>query len=268
MTRNNFPQLLLLVFVACIMTAMFSSCSYKQSQAFLDRKNASVPITGYTGSTDVYKIKAQDVLQVRNLQNIKYIVDDVPASAGTGTPSASGGGAAGLGQSYEVAEDGSVALPVIGRVAVLGLSRLEAANKIQDLYSKNLIKNPIIEVKIINLKVTLLGEVRKPGNYPLVRDNTSLIDMLGEAGGITDKGNEKHVKIVRGGVTNPQILEIDLSDVNALSNPAIMLQNQDVVYIEQNRKSLRNEKLQNFTTLIQPALILLNSALIIFTLRK
>lgn len=267
MTRNNFPQLLLLVFVTCTMTAMFSSCSYKQNQAFLDRKNANVPITGYTGSTDVYKIKSQDVLQVRNLQNIKYIVDDVPAAAGTGAPSASGG-AAGLGQSYEVAEDGSVALPVIGRVTVAGLSRLEAANKIQDLYSKNLIKNPIIDVKIINLKVTVLGEVRRPGNYPLLRDNTSLIDMLGEAGGITDKGNEKHIKVVRGGVTNPQIMEIDISDVNALSNPAMMLQNQDVVYIEQNRKAIRNDKLQNFSLLIQPALILLNSALIIFTLRK
>ncbi|AYL94600.1 polysaccharide biosynthesis/export family protein [Mucilaginibacter celer] len=267
MTRNSFPQQLLMVFVLGVMTAFGSSCSYKQSQAFLERKNANAPITGFTGSTDVYKIKAQDVLQVRNLQNIKYIVDDVPASPGTGGAAASTG-TAGLGQSYEVAEDGSVALPVIGRVTVAGLSRLEAANKIQDLYSKNLIKNPIIDVKIINLKVTVLGEVRRPGNYPLIRDNTSLIDMLGEAGGITDKGNEKHIKIVRGGVANPQILEIDLSDVNALTNPAIMLQNQDVIYIEQNRKAIRNEKLQNFSTLIQPALILLNSALIIFTLRK
>jgi polysaccharide export outer membrane protein len=264
MTRNNFPQLLFLSLVIGTMTALCSSCSYKQSQAFLERKNADAPLAGYT-ATNAYKIKPQDVLQVRNLQNIKYIIDDVPT--GTGAP-ASAGSASALGQSYEVAEDGSVALPVIGRVTVGGLSRLEAANKIQDLYSKNLIKNPIIDVKIINLKVTVLGEVRRPGNYPLIRDNTSLIDMLGEAGGITDKGNEKHIRIVRGGVASPQIMEIDLSDASSLANPAIIMQNQDVVYIEQNRKAIRNEKLQNFSTLIQPALILLNSALIIFTLRK
>lgn len=251
--------------MAFLLLSFFSSCSYKQNQAFLERKDAASPITGFTGNAQVYKIKPQDVLQVRNLQNIKYIVDDIPTGTGSGTPSS--GTAAAVGQSYEVAEDGTVALPVIGRVKVDGLSRLEAANKIQDLYGKNLIKNPIIDVKIINLKVTVLGEVRRPGNYQLIKDNASLIDMLGEAGGITDKGNEKHVKVVRGGIVNPQIIELDLSDVASLSSPAMMMQNNDVIYIEQNKKSLRNEKLQNFSTLIQPILLLLNSALIITTIK-
>jgi len=254
--------------MALLLLSFCSSCSYKQNQAFLERKDVNAPITGFTGNVQVYKIKPQDILQVRNLQSIKYIVDDVPAGAGAGTGASSpGGGAAAAGQSYEVAEDGTVALPVIGRVKVDGLSRLEAANKIQDLYSKNLIKNPIIDVKIINLKVTVLGEVRRPGNYQLIKDNASLIDMLGEAGGITDKGNEKHIKIVRGGIVNPQIIELDLSDVSSLSSPAMIMQNNDVVYIEQNKKSLRNEKLQNFSTLIQPILLLLNSALIITTIK-
>lgn len=266
MINCNFPLPFKLILVAFLMLSFFSSCSYKQNQAFLEKKDATSPIAGFTGNAEVYKIRPQDVLQVRNLQNIKYIVDDIPTGAGA-APSSSGGGAAAVGQSYEVAEDGTVALPVIGRVKVDGLSRLEAANKIQDLYGKNLIKNPIIDVKIINLKVTVLGEVRRPGNYQLIKDNASLIDMLGEAGGITDKGNEKRVKIVRGGIVNPQIMEVDLSDVASLSSPAMMMQNNDVIYIEQNRKSLRNEKLQNFSTLIQPILLLLNSALIITTIK-
>ncbi|MDB5148452.1 MAG: hypothetical protein JWQ57_2472 [Mucilaginibacter sp.] len=264
MIKCNFPPPLKLILMAFLLLNFCSACSYKQNQAFLEKKDATSPIAGFTGNAQIYKIKPQDILQVRNLQNIKYIVDDV--STGTAGTSSSGG-AAGFGQSYEVAEDGTVALPVIGRVQVDGLSRLEAANKIQDLYGKNLIKNPIIDVKIINLKVTVLGEVRRPGNYQLIKDNASLIDMLGEAGGITDKGNEKHVKVVRGGIVNPQIIELDLSDVASLSSPAMMMQNNDVVYIEQNKKSLRNEKLQNFSTLIQPILLLLNSALIITTIK-
>jgi polysaccharide export outer membrane protein len=265
MIKCNFPLSLKLILVTLLLLNIFSSCSYKQNQAFLERKNTNVPIAGFTCSTEAYKIKPQDVLQVRNLQNIKYIVDDIPGG-GAGAPAASSG-AAGLGQSYEVAEDGTVALPVIGRVKVDGLSRLEAANKIQDLYGKNLIKDPIIDVKIINLKVTVLGEVRRPGNYPLIKDNASLIDMLGEAGGITDKGNEKRVKVVRGGIVNPQIMEVDLSDVASLTSPAMVMQSNDVIYIEQNKKSLRSEKLQNFSTLIQPILLLLNSALIITTIK-
>lgn len=253
--------------MAFLLLNFCSACSYKQNQAFLEKKDGNSPIAGFTGNAQIYKIKPQDILQVRNLQNIKYIVDDVPTGAGAGTGASSSGGTAAIGLSYEVAEDGTVALPVIGRVKVDGLSRLEAANKIQELYGKNLIKDPIIDVKIVNLKVTVLGEVRRPGNYPLIKDNASLIDMLGEAGGITDKGNEKHVKVVRGGIVNPQIIELDLSDVASLSSPAMMMQNNDVVYIEQNKKSLRNEKLQNFSTLIQPILLLLNSALIITTIK-
>lgn len=263
MIKCNFPPPLKLILMAFLLLNFCSACSYKQNQAFLEKKDATSPIVGFTGNAQIYKIKPQDVLQVRNLQNIKYIVDDIPTGAGT----SSSGGAASVGLSYEVAEDGTLALPVIGRVKVEGLSRLEAANKIQDLYGKNLIKDPIIDVKIINLKVTVLGEVRRPGNYQLIKDNASLIDMLGEAGGITDKGNEKRVKIVRGGIVNPQIMEVDLSDVASLSSPAMMMQNNDVVYIEQNKKSLRNEKLQNFSTLIQPILLLLNSALIITTIK-
>jgi polysaccharide export outer membrane protein len=265
MIKCNFPPPLKLILMAFLLLNFCSACSYKQNQAFLEKKDAAAPIAGFTGNAQIYKIKPQDVLQVRNLQNIKYIVDDVPT--GTGGGASSSGGSASGGLSYEVAEDGTLALPVIGRVKVEGLSRLEAANKIQDLYGKNLIKDPIIDVKIINLKVTVLGEVRRPGNYQLIKDNASLIDMLGEAGGITDKGNEKHVKVVRGGIVNPQILELDLSDVSSLSSPAMMMQNNDVVYIEQNKKSLRNEKLQNFSTLIQPILLLLNSALIITTIK-
>lgn len=265
MATHKLPKLLQVVVIVGSLSVLCTACSYKQNQSFLEQKNAAAPITGIAAAPQVYKIKPQDVLQVRNLQNIKYIVDDIPASAGTG---ASVGGGSGLVQSYEVAEDGAVALPVIGRVQVAGLSRLEAANKIQEQYGKNLIKDPIIDVKIINLKVTVLGEVRRPGNYQLIRDNTNLIDMLGEAGGITDKGNEKRIRIVRGGVVNPQITEIDLSDAATLGNPAIMLQNQDVIYVEQNRRAIRNDKLQGFSTLIQPITLLLNTALIIYTLRK
>jgi polysaccharide export outer membrane protein len=59
-----------------------------------------------------------------------------------------------------------------------------------------------------------------------------------------------------------------MSDIASLSNPATVLQNQDIIYIGQNKKAIRNDKLQNFSLIAQPALLLLNTALIIFTLTK
>jgi len=103
--------------------------------------------------TSEYRIQSQDILQIRNLQSTKYIVDEAPSSSASG----GGGAASSQGQTFPVEDDGTVVLPVIGHVPVAGLTRAEAAKQIEDLYRKNLLNNPIIELKITNLKVTMLS---------------------------------------------------------------------------------------------------------------
>lgn len=205
----------------------------------------------------VYRIKPSDILQIRNLQNTRYLVSSSGATGEAGSDQS---------QTFQVEEDGKVTLPVIGHVAVAGLSRYEAAQKIEQLYRDSLLKNPIIELKILNLKVTLLGEVKSPGNIPLTKENTTLIDVLGEAGGLTNNANETNIKIIRGDKANPEIIYADLSNIKTLGDPRITLQSNDIIYVMQNRKAIRDEKLQNFTTLIQPSLLIFNTALIIYTL--
>lgn len=254
------------IFIYIIFSTLFifSSCSYKQDQILFEQKAAltdSISKKSPVNNAD-YQIKAQDILQVRNLQNMQYIIGDMPsASSGSG-----GGGGSSGGQTYQVEEDGNVALPVIGRVQVVGLTRIEAAKKIEALYREKLLKDPIIEVKIVNLKVTILGESKIQGNFPLVKDRTTLVEMIGEAGGLTDKANEKNIKIIRGDHNNPDVTTIDLSNIKSITDPATILQNGDIIYIAQNKRAVRNDKLSNFSTILQPALILFNTALIIFTL--
>ncbi|MGN6177902.1 MAG: polysaccharide biosynthesis/export family protein, partial [Mucilaginibacter sp.] len=213
-----------------------------------------------------YKIQPQDLLQVRNLQNIGYITGD----GGSGSSSSSGGGTQGAsgGQTYQVEEDGTVALPVIGHVQVVGLTRMEATKVIEDLYRKTLLKDPIIELKIVNLKVTLLGEVKEQGNFPLVKDRTTLVEMLGQAGGLTDKANERNVQIIRGDQNNPQVTVVNLRDINSINDPSTILRNGDIVYVAQNKRAIRGDKLSNFSTIVQPVLIILNTALVIYTLAR
>jgi len=175
-------------------------------------------------------------------------------------------GAAAQGQTYQVNDDGSVALPLIGHIQVAGLTRAEAEKKVEELYRKDVLKDPIIELKITNLKVTLLGEVRAQGNFPLVKDKTNLVEMIGEAGGLTERANEKTIKIIRGDPKNPQITEVDLSQIKTLADPRIILQNNDIIYIAQNKRAIKNDQLQNFTTTAQPALLIFNTALVIYTL--
>jgi len=243
---------------------LLTSCSSKQYQYLFEQKN-NITDTASKGSnvaTGPYRIKAQDILQIRNLQNIKYIVDETPSANSGG----SGGGGSNSGQTFQVDDDGTVALPAIGHVKVAGLTRPEAAKQIEELYRKNLLKDPIIELKIVNLKVTILGEIKGQGNYTLTKDRTTLVEMIGEAGGLTDKANEANVKIIRSDQKNPQVTEINLRDIQSINDPRAILQSGDVIYIAQNKRAVRNDKLQNLSVVTQPVLLLLNTALIIFTL--
>lgn len=255
---RNYIPIYLIIGILFLLT----SCSSKQYQYLFEQKYTITDTAskGSDATTGPYRIKAQDILQIKNLQSIKYIVDEAPS-----TNAGSSGGSA-TGQTFQVEDDGTVALPAIGHVKIAGLTRPEAAKQIEELYRKNLLKDPIIELKIVNLKVTILGEIKGQGNYPLTKDRTTLVEIIGEAGGLTDKANEANVKIIRGDQKNPQVTEINLRDIQSINDPRAILQSGDVIYIAQNKRAVRNDKLQNLSIITQPVLLLLNTALIIFTL--
>ncbi len=254
-----------LTYLALMLIFFCTSCSTRQYQTLFQQKQALSDTTAQRKAVTLseYRIQPQDILQVRNLQDIRYIANDVPSST-----SGSGGSTnmASQGQTFQVEEDGNVALPVIGRVYVKGLTRAEAQKLIEDDYRKNLLKNPIIDVKIVNLKVTLLGEVKAPGNYVLTKDRTTLVEVLGEAGGLSDRANQGDVKIIRGTEKNPKTIDVDLSNIASINDPSTILQSGDIIYVAQSKRAARTDNLQNFSTVFQPILILFNTALILYTL--
>jgi polysaccharide biosynthesis/export protein len=252
----NYTYLTIAIFLFC------TSCSDKQYQTLFLKQKALSDSTSKKATAKIvdYQIKSQDILQVRNLQDIKYIVNESPITAGAA------GGNASQGQEFQVQDDSTVALPVIGHVKVIGLTRAEAQKIIEDQYRKVLLRDPIIDLKIINLKVTVLGEVKGQGNFVLTKDRTTLVELIGQAGGLTDKANEKNVKIIRGTEANPKVIDVDLSDISSVNDPRTILQSGDIIYIAENKRASRGDNLQNFSTVFQPALLLFNTALIIFTL--
>jgi polysaccharide export outer membrane protein len=107
---------------------VFSSCSNKQYQTLFEQRTAISDTSSQKSAVtlDSYHIQPQDVLQIRNLQNMSYIVDQ-PVTAGT--TGSSGGGSNSGGQTYQVEEDGTVGLPVIGRVPVVGFNPQRGTKK-------------------------------------------------------------------------------------------------------------------------------------------
>ena len=206
-------------------------------------------------------ISVDDILRIVNLQNPE-LISGISSGTGTGT----------LGQSlnlnYRVESDSTVAVPVLGKVKLAGLTVLQAERKLQDLYKKEFLKDPIIDVSITNMKVTLLGEVLRQGAYELSKDKTNLVEVIGVAGGFTNRANKTKVKIIRGDKSDPEIIYVDMTDVRAVSSPLLNLKKDDIVYVEPNKASQLGDRLSRTGSLLQIALVFVNTALLIYTFSK
>jgi len=255
---------LIRLFLFSILTYFFSSCSNKQYQNLFQQKgvDADTATHNFTSVQNHYRIKPQDILEIRNLQNDKDIVDLNPSVTGSPITQVS---ITQVHNGHLVEDDGTIALTGLGRIQVAGLTRVEAEKMIEGLYHKVLLKDPIIEVKVANLTVTLFGEVKTSGNLPLIKDRTTLVQMLGVAGGLTENANEKNIKIIRGNHDNPQVIQVDLSNIKSINDPRTILQSGDIVYVEKNRRAVRNEKLGNLTQIVQPLLLLFSVAAVVYT---
>lgn len=261
-----------------LIVLLFGACSARKERSLFNAKSdivtdtiKQVYVVNDQGISDAYyKIKVNDRLAIRNVQNPEFGATGSTAGPSSLSSGSQGGSSGSINNtlSYPVDLDGLVNLPAIGKVEVIGLSRREAALKIQDLYAKQLLRNPIIELSVVNLKVTLLGEFGKQGNFLLERENTTLIDIIGEAGGITKTADPKTLKIIRGDRANPELIYVNLNDINSLASRKLILQNNDIIVLQQTKSSATTEKLQSYNNILQPLLVVVNLAVLIFTVSR
>ena len=265
--KQNVHPMRFFIYVFTVVVISFSSCSYKPNQTLFEQTK-SIPDSIYQksrASISNYRIRPHDILQIRNIQESKNLIN---LGAGASSQGVAATATTPQGDTYEVDDDGTIALTGLGRVQIGGLTRVQVRNYIEELYNKKFLKDALFDVKLLNLKVTVLGEVRSPGNYILIKDNTKLLDILGEAGGLTDKADEKTVKIIRGEQAKPDVTVVDLSNTSALNAASTFLTNNDLIYVGKNRTAIRTEKTQTFSIFVQPVILVINTVLILFTLAR
>ena len=159
------------------------------------------------------------------------------------TMGGSGGGTAQL-LAYTVDEQGDINFPVIGKVAVQGKTRQEVAEYLRRrLIERDLVKDPIVTVEYVNLAISVLGEVNRPGRIEMTKDNFTILDAIAFAGDLTIDGQRENIMVFREIDGEDQTYVINLCDrQNVLSSPAFYLQQNDVVYITPNPKRKREAK--------------------------
>jgi len=135
-------------------------------------------------------------------------------------------------QNYLVDSEGNIEFPILGTVPVAGLSRQELQSVLKIKISEY-VQDPIVNVRILNFQVSVLGEVKTPGTYDVRDEYLTLPQALGLAGDLTIFGERKNVLVIRQAENNTkQYKYLDLTDSNTLSSPFYMLRQNDVIYIE------------------------------------
>lgn len=173
---------------------------------------------------------------------------------------------------YLVDHEGLINFPVLGKLKVAGLSRHELSDLLEGKISKY-IKDPIVNVQIVNFKVTLIGEVMKPGPIIATNNRITILDALGESGDLTINANRKNILVIRDNNGKKERGRIDLTDPTLLSSPYYYLRQNDLVYVEPNDAKKRNAnysqaeqyKLTIFSTILSTVSVI--SSIIIATTR-
>ena len=195
-------------------------------------------------------------LQIGDVLNVSVSAIDIEAALpfnlyeGTGTSATP--------MSYLVNIDGELNFPVLGKIKVEGFTNKE----ITDLLTKRLsdyIKNPVVNVRLINFKVSVLGEVGRPGTYPVTNERISIIEALSLAGDLTIQGKRANVLLVREEQGKRVFVNIDLTNKQLFNSPYYYLAQNDVVYVAPNKTKINNSGVGANTGVVFSAISILIS---------
>lgn len=236
--------LLLLLFLG----VFFVSCRTSKDLVYFHNTSDLELLPGMPRDTIEYTIKINDNLYV-DIQSMSPEADALFNS--TSTTGTVGSAQQNYGQpstqylnGFLVDHSGNIRLPIIGKVSVLG-KNIPQIIQIIRVKANEYFKDATVNVKLLNFKVTILGEVKKPGVYYDYSNNMTVLDGIGLANGITDYGRVQRVLVMRTTNTGAVTFRLDLTNKDFLGSKAFFLQPNDVVYVEPDK--YKNIKLNSAT---------------------
>lgn len=223
--RRYLSSLLILVSMATLL----SSCgSTKNIVYFSDLDSAKVRQIAASEFVEPL-IQPDDILSI-TVQTIdpsaSVAVNQTPAGA-NGNSTQNSGAVSG----FLVDRNGNVEVPMLGVVKLSGLTTTDAKEVIRTKASK-FYKNPTIQVRFANYKITVLGEVVKPASYTVPNEKVSVLDAISLAGDLTIYGKRQNVMLIRDHGNWKDVVRLDLTSSNLMASPYFYLKQNDVLYVE------------------------------------
>ena len=154
-------------------------------------------------------------------------------------------------QTYLVSNEGYIDFPLLGRLQVMGLTKTQLEDYIADRITGTYLRNrPVVTVNMANYRVSVFGEVSKPGTYTVSNGKVNIFQALSLAGDMTIYGCRDNVKLIREDADGlKSIVELNLNDANVINSPYYQLQQNDMVYVTPNRTKAKNSGIGSETSL-------------------
>ena len=228
--RLTLGALLAFLLVSC---QSYKKVPYLQDTAFVNDTEQSIHQAGV-------KVMPKDLLTIA----VSCSTPELAAPfnlANSGTASGTEGKTVGQGiestalQQYLVDNQGNINFPVLGEIHVGGLTKLEIENLIVDKLKVYLKEAPLVTVRIVNYRISVLGEVTKPGSFVVSNEKINLLQALAMAGDLTIYGRRDRVAVIREKDGKRRILYHDLRSSDIFQSPCYYLQQNDIVYVEPNK---------------------------------
>lgn len=251
-------KLIIQVLSLCVLVWLISSCqTYEKIVYFGGIQN----VKAITKNNDfLTRIKVDDQLYIfvssnnielsanYNLPNFSVASNNMQQGSTQGNPV--------LG--YLVEPDSCIVLPKIGRIKATGLTLNEFENLIEKKLD-GLLKEPIVHVRIINYKITVLGDVKNPGTFNIPYNKINYLQALGLAGDLNITGNRSNVLLIRT-VGNTSITRrLNLNDPKSVTSDFCWLQNGDILYVEPNiqKRNSSNTLYQSWPLIISTTTLII-----------
>ena len=232
--KNRSALLNTLLAAAC---ALFASCASTRNATYFTNVTSDTAVQRIAGNFEP-AIQQNDILQitVSSLNPQEAMLYNVPNASNSGATAASG---AAPGAGFLVDGAGNIQYPVFGTIHAAGITTTALADTIRNRFvQRQLLVDPVVSVRFLNFRVTLLGEVAKPAVITVTSEKISIMEALGMAGDITIYGKRENVMLIRDKEGSRTVKRLNLNDANILSSPYYYLQPNDIVYVEPTKSKI------------------------------
>lgn len=220
---RNVERLLKRAFVLIAIVAFLASCASRKKIVYFNDIDKISRIDSVTNFQPV-TIQPGDILLV-TISTIDREISQLfnpTAVATNGNPIAPG---------YLVDQNGEIELPMVGKVKVSGKTTAQITTDIKVALDRS-IKNAFVSTRLLNFRISILGDVARPGNYSIGNERVTVLEALSLAGDANLTANKNDILLIREREGKKKYITLNLNDSKTLSSPYFYLTNNDVIYVK------------------------------------